>query len=100
MLKPKNLPIRKNHIKLPFSASTRMDTFIRGNCGLLSFESKYLVPEEFESIRKLIVRFFRKNKIKSMFTKPFLFFRVFPYLSLTAKPKAVRMGKGKGSHIS
>jgi|JI61114BRNA_FD_contig_51_3701315_length_957_multi_4_in_0_out_0_2 ribosomal protein L16/L10AE len=99
MLKPKDFPAKKNHIKIPSSFIINNDNFVRGDSGLLSVENKYLLPEELESVRKLAVRFFRKNKTSTMCKNPFLFFRVFPYLSLTAKPKAVRMGKGKGFHV-
>ena len=99
MLNPKEFPLKKNHIKLPPSSFSKINIFAKGEFGLISLESKYIFPNELEAIRKLVVRYIRNNRfIINSKTKPFLYFRIFPFVSLTTKPKAVRMGKGKGLH--
>jgi len=59
-----------------------------GNIGLISLENKYLNSKELESCKRNILK-----RIKSKGT---LVVKVNPFLGITAKPLATRMGKGKG----
>lgn len=59
-----------------------------GNIGLISLESKYLNSKELESCRRNILK-----RIKSKGT---LIVKINPFLGVTSKPLATRMGKGKG----
>ena len=65
-----------------------------GTIGLKAVESGIITTRQIESARQAIMR-----KIKR---KGKLWIRIFPNLSVTAKPNEVRMGKGKGplSHWS
>jgi len=59
-----------------------------GNIGLISLNSSYLNSKEFDSC---------KNKIlKLIKSKGKLIIKVNPFLGVTSKPIAIRMGKGKG----
>ena len=59
-----------------------------GNIGLISLDSKYLNSKELESCKRNILK-----RIKSKGT---LIVKVNPFLGVTSKPFATRMGKGKG----
>jgi len=59
-----------------------------GNIGLISLESKYLNAKELDSCKKNILK-----RIKSKGT---LIMKINPFLGVTTKPLATRMGKGKG----
>ena len=59
-----------------------------GTIGLKSVESGIITARQIEAARQAIMR-----KIKR---KGKLWIRIFPNLSVTAKPNEIRMGKGKG----
>ena len=59
-----------------------------GTYGLKAAESGIINSRQIEAARQAIVR-----KIKR---KGKIWIRIFPHLSITSKPTAVRMGKGKG----
>lgn len=63
---------------------------LKGQFGLKILENGKLTYNQIEACRKSIRRMLKKNGI--------IFIRVFTYASLTKKPLASRMGKGKGSH--
>jgi len=90
---PSRLKYRKNH-KISFSNLylKQQKTFntIRGILSLKSIENGRLNYKQIEACRKAIRRMMKKQGI--------VFLRVFTNISLTKKPVATRMGKGKGSH--
>lgn len=63
---------------------------IRGLVALKSLENKRLTYNQLEACRKSIRRILKKNGL--------IFLRIFTYHSITKKPLASRMGKGKGTH--
>ena len=56
----------------------------------------YMKMQAFKSYARVLKQFFKSNKLKHVKSK----IHVFPDFVLTAKPKEVRMGKGKGSIAS
>lgn len=60
-----------------------------GTYGLKAAESGMVTAQQIEAARQAIAR-----KIKR---KGKIWIRIFPHLSITSKPTAIRMGKGKGS---
>jgi large subunit ribosomal protein L16 len=63
---------------------------IKGFLGLKSLENKRITYNQLEACRKTIRRMLKKDGV--------VFIKIFTYHSLTKKPLASRMGKGKGSH--
>jgi len=62
----------------------------RGFLALKSLENKRITYNQLEACRKSVRRILKKNGL--------VFLRIFTYHSITKKPLATRMGKGKGSH--
>lgn len=69
-------------------AATRNVEFAFGDYGLISLEHGRITENQIESVRKAVVRGLQR--------KGQVFRKVFPHVPVTAKPIAVRMGKGKG----
>jgi large subunit ribosomal protein L16 len=94
--------LKKNHlIKPQKSISNKKLKLSKNNnytYGIKSLNDGYLVNTQIESIRKSIVRVLREKKLKGFYSS--FIFRVYPHVSITKKPKGVRMGGGKGSHDS
>ncbi len=90
---PSRLKYRKNH-KVSFSLFSLLDkkNFYTkyGSFGLQSLEAGKLNLKQIEAGRKSIRRNVKKTGT--------VFIRVFTGKSVTAKPLATRMGKGKGNH--
>ena len=63
---------------------------IKGHLALKSLENGKITYNQLEACRKSIKRMIKKDGL--------VFLRIFTYHSLTKKPLASRMGKGKGSH--
>jgi large subunit ribosomal protein L16 len=63
---------------------------IKGQLALKSLENKRVTYAQLEACRKSIKRMLKKNGL--------VFIRIFTYHSITKKPLASRMGKGKGGH--
>jgi ribosomal protein L16/L10AE len=59
-------------------------------------EGGYMRMAAFKSVARLLKHFLKEKKIKCVSSK----FHTFPDFVLTAKPKEVRMGKGKGTIAS
>jgi len=89
LLQPKKTKYKKNKKgsipKLSFN-TTKLNF---GTIGLKAIESGTITARQIEAARQAINR-----KIKR---KGKVWIRIFPSISVTAKPTAVRMGKGKGS---
>jgi large subunit ribosomal protein L16 len=62
----------------------------RGHLALKATENGRITYNQLEACRKSIRRMIRKDGL--------VFLRIFTYHSITKKPLASRMGKGKGSH--
>jgi len=90
---PSRIKYKKNH-KPSFSNLylTEQKNFsaIKGNLILVSIENSRLTYNQIEACRKTIRRILKKQGI--------VYLRVFTNISITKKPVASRMGKGKGSH--
>ena len=88
-LQPKNIKYKKikkgKLLKLEFKSNK----LVFGTVGLKASESGIISARQIEACRQAISR-----KIKR---KGKLWIRVFPYIPITSKPIASRMGKGKGS---
>ena len=90
---PSKLKFKKNH--RPSSSNlylAQQKTFypLKGTLALKSIENGKLTYSQIEACRKSIRRVLQKRGN--------IFLRVFTDISLTKKPVATRMGKGKGSH--
>jgi large subunit ribosomal protein L16 len=90
---PSKLKYKKNH--KPSSLNlylAQQKTFypLKGFIALKSIENGKLTYNQIEACRKSLRRELQK--------KGNIFLRVFTDISLTKKPVATRMGKGKGSH--
>src|SRR6185369_11638326 len=92
---PSKLKYKKNH-KPSFSnlylADQKNFYSLKGNLILKSIENSKLTYNQIEACRKTIRRVLKKQGS--------VFLRVFTNVSITKKPIASRMGKGKGSHYS
>lgn len=90
---PKRTKFKKSH--KPSYSYTRLEeqykTYpMKGNFALVSRTSGRLTYKQIEAGRRSIPRHLRKGGYVTI--------RPFTYVSLTKKPLATRMGKGKGSH--
>lgn len=65
---------------------------LKGSLALKALENKKITYNQLEACRKSVKRILKKNGL--------IFLRVFTYHSITKKPLASRMGKGKGSHFA
>lgn len=89
LLQPKKTKYKKNKKgKIP-KLSFKSNKLNFGVIGLKSVESGIITARQIEAARQAINR-----KIKR---KGKVWVRIFPFISVTSKPTAVRMGKGKGS---
>lgn len=90
---PSKLKYKKNH-KLSSSnlylAEQKNFNALKGHLMLKSIENGKLTYNQIEACRKTIRRILKKQGI--------VYLRVFTNISITKKPIASRMGKGKGSH--
>ena len=84
--KSKYKKLRKGKLKFLDFKSNRLKF---GTIGLKSLESGTISSRQIEAARQAIVRKINRNGK--------LWIRIFPSMPVTAKPKEVRMGKGKGS---
>jgi large subunit ribosomal protein L16 len=62
-----------------------------GVAGLKAKESGRITPKQLESVRRFLSRQMGRDGI--------IWFMVFPDVSITKKPREVRMGKGKGNIV-
>ena len=90
---PSRLKYKKNH--KPSSSNLVLAEHknfcsIKGNLILKSIENGKLTYNQIEACRKTIRRILKKQGL--------VYLRVFTNVSITKKPVASRMGKGKGSH--
>jgi len=90
---PSRLNYKKYH-KPPYSTlylSEQKNIILKkGIIGLKALENKKITYNQLEACRKSIRRMLKKDGL--------VFLRIFTYHSLTKKPLASRMGKGKGTH--
>lgn len=92
---PSKLKYKKNHKPSStnlYLAEHKNFSSIKGNLILKSVENGKLTYSQIEACRKTIRRILKKQG--------FVYLRVFTNVSITKKPIASRMGKGKGSHHS
>ena len=89
MLKPKRVKYRRPH-RVYFHGKAKGGTELAfGEFGLVATEGCWLTSNQLEAARVAITRKMeRGGKV---------WIKVFPHLSKTKKPLAVRMGSGKGS---
>jgi large subunit ribosomal protein L16 len=92
---PSRLKYKKNHKPSSFNLYlSEQKNFIstKGNLVLKSSENGKLTYNQIEACRKTIRRILKKQGK--------VYLRVFTNVSITKKPVASRMGKGKGSHYA
>jgi len=90
---PSKIKFKKNHkVKSSLFTLSEQKNFIvnLGSLGLKSLECGKLSYMQIEACRKSIRRNIKK--------KGKVYIKVFTYFSVTKKPLATRMGKGKGTH--
>ena len=89
MLMPKRVKYRRPH-RVSYEGKAKGGTELAfGEYGLKSLEGAYLTNRQIEAARIAITRY--------MNCQGQVWIKVFPHLSKTKKPLAVRMGSGKGS---
>lgn len=88
-LQPKKSKYKKNKKGKLSNLEFKSNRLVFGTVGLKAAESGTISARQLEAARQAISR-----KIKR---KGKIWIRVFPDISITSKPKEVRMGKGKGS---
>jgi len=92
---PSRLKYKKNNKQSSsnlYLAEQKNFSSIKGNLILKSLENGKLTYNQIEACRKTIRRILKKQGI--------VYLRVFTNVSITKKPVASRMGKGKGSHYT
>jgi large subunit ribosomal protein L16 len=89
ILQPRKTKFRKAFRGKIHGSEFRVTKLAFGTLGIKALKSKRLKVEQIESLRKALIK-----KLKG---KGKIWIRVFPQLSVTAKPVETRMGKGKGS---
>ncbi len=62
-----------------------------GIAGLKAKEAGRITPKQLESVRRYLSRVMGRDGL--------IWFNIFPDISITKKPREVRMGKGKGSIV-
>jgi large subunit ribosomal protein L16 len=62
-----------------------------GIAGLKAKEAGRITPKQLESVRRYLSRVMGRDGV--------IWFNIFPDVSITKKPREVRMGKGKGSIV-
>ena len=90
---PSRLKFKKNHrpsLSTLYLKEAKLFYPEKGVMMLQSLENYKLTFNQLESCRKCIRRIIEKQGV--------VFLRVFTNISVTKKPVATRMGKGKGSH--
>lgn len=86
---PKRTKYRRPHKVYHEGHAKGGTTIAFGEFGMRAMEGCWLTNHQIEAARVAITRYFdRKGKI---------WIKVFPHISTTKKPLAVRMGSGKGS---
>ena len=89
MLMPKRVKYRRPH-RVSYEGKAKGGTELAfGEYGLKSLEGAYLTNRQIEAARIAITRYMNRQGQ--------VWIKVFPHLSKTKKPLAVRMGSGKGS---
>ena len=89
MLMPKRTKFRRPH-RVSYEGKAKGAKKVDfGEFGLQSLEGNWLTQQQIEAARIAMTRYMkREGKV---------WIRVFPHMSITKKPLAVRMGGGKGS---
>lgn len=89
MLLPKRVKYRRPH-RVSYEGKAKGGTeFAFGEYGIVATEGAYVTNRQIEAARIAITRYMnRQGKV---------WIKVFPHLSKTKKPLAVRMGSGKGA---
>ena len=87
----KNKKQQKGRIR---KARYNVNTFFvkQGLWGLKAKESGRITPKQLEAVRQSLVRLMGRSG--------FIWFSLYPDISITKKPQEVRMGKGKGGIIT
>ena len=89
MLMPKRVKYRKQQRGSMKGKASRGNKLFHGEYGIVATEGCWLTTNQLEAARVAITR--KMNRQGQVWIK------VFPHLSKTKKPLAVRMGSGKGS---
>ena len=86
---PKRTKFRRPH-RVYYDGKAKAGTELAfGDYGMVALEGAWLTNHQLEAARVAITRYFaRGGKV---------YIKVFPHISKTKKPLAVRMGSGKGS---
>jgi large subunit ribosomal protein L16 len=85
---PKRVKFRKSQRGKMRGNATRGNTVAFGEYGLQSLEAKWVTARQIEAGRVAASHFLRREGR--------LFIRIFPRKPVSAKPREVRMGSGKG----
>jgi len=88
-LQPKKTKYKKNRKGTLKKVEYNANKLRFGTIGLKALESGCISAKQIESARQAINRRLKRNGK--------IWIRIFPHISVTAKPIEVRMGKGKGS---
>lgn len=89
MLQPKRIKFRKVHVIDPRRVATKGSRLSFGEFGLKAMQSNYVTARQIEAARVAVTRYLKRGGK--------VWIRIFPDLSITAKPAETRMGGGKGA---
>lgn len=89
MLQPKRVKYRKVHIPDLRRVGTKGSQLSYGEYGLKAVQSNYITARQIEAARVAVTRHLKRGGK--------VWIRVFPDVSVSAKPAETRMGSGKGS---
>lgn len=90
---PKLIQKKKQHKgRIQLNKYNNSSFFLRyGIAGLKAKEAGRITPKQLESVRRYLSREMGRDGL--------IWFMIFPDISITKKPREVRMGKGKGSIV-
>jgi large subunit ribosomal protein L16 len=91
MFFPKKTKYKKSFLLLKKGLENRTKKINFGSYGIKAIDAGFIKSSHIEMIRRVI-----SKKVKKIGSH---WIRIFPFISKTKKPLAVRMGKGKGNHF-
>ena len=90
MLMPKKTKYRKSQRGRNRGIAQNGNKISFGDYGLKALEGSWITDRQIEAARRAMTRHLKRSGK--------IWIRVFPSVSISAKPNEIRMGKGKGPH--
>lgn len=89
MLMPKRVKYRRQHLIWPKGKAQSGNEIAFGEYGLQAVDAGWITSRQIEAARVAMTRFIKRGGK--------VWIKIFPDLSVTAKPAETRMGSGKGA---